>query len=102
MLGGKSAGGGARSGDGDVVLPVEMRLFIYAGGADGGVWGAFGRCADREGRGERVRWRKASAAHGGGGGGGGGGGVCDVEAEWRGCERKQSRNAVEMSEVSAL
>jgi hypothetical protein len=44
--------------DGDVVLPVEMRLLIYAGGAEGGVWGAFGRCADREGRRERVRWRK--------------------------------------------
>ena len=57
-----------------------------------------------EGRGERVRWRNAGAAHGGGGGGGGG--VCDVEpgacgteAEWRGGKRKQSRNAVETCEA---
>jgi hypothetical protein len=79
MLGGKSAGGGARREDGDVKLPAGMRVCIYAGGAGGGVWGAFGRCAVREGRKERVRWRKAAAARGGGGGGGGG--VCDVEED---------------------
>jgi hypothetical protein len=51
--------------------------------------------------GERVCDGERPALHTGGGGGGGGG-VCDVEAEWRGCEQKQSRNALATSEVSVL